>query len=548
MGTANLEALVEELLAASASLDRTIVDTACDRLIAGLASSARPLPTDTARGVLQALRRKRHFAPMQRLADALIRFGTDNAVVRRQYAQALIDCGQLVPAIELLVGLVRRTRDQPEEHAEALGLLGRAYKQVYVRAEGSRLGLGRQALRSALEAYHKAFQLDRARWLWHGVNVLALLCRAERDEARIDLGEQPEQLARELLGTVGAKLGPAAWECATAAEAAVALKDWDAAERWLARYVADPEVDAFALGGTLRQLTEVWGLVPGASRPGQLVAVLSAALLRETDGRLELQPHELQQLDAAGKGTFERVLGDTGTQTYVWLKKGLERAQSVGLVRQGDGRGIGTGFLVRGGDLDPAFGDEPLFLTNAHVISDDPADQSLPSRAARIGFELHPPSTAVHERSEIVWSSPRAALDATLLRLRPPPSGVPVCPIAERLPVLVGEGGARVYIIGHPGGRELAFSLQDNRLLDHEGPPRGQPSLAGRVLVHYRAPTEPGSSGSPVFDPVEWEVVALHHAGGDYVRRLNGEAGTYAANEGVWIQSIAAALRARAVR
>jgi hypothetical protein len=122
-------------------------------------------------------------------------------------------------------------------------------------------------------------------------------------------------------------------------------------------------------------------------------------------------------------------------------------------------------------------------------------------------------------------------------------AGLAPCPLAKRLPTLGDGADPRVYVIGHPEGRELAFSLQDNRLLDHEGPPGGLPSLGGRVLLHYRAPTEPGSSGSPVFDQGNWTVVGMHHAGGDFMRRLNGASGTYAANEGVWIQSIAAAVR-----
>lgn len=87
------------------------------------------------------------------------------------------------------------------------------------------------------------------------------------------------------------------------------------------------------------------------------------------------------------------------------------------------------------------------------------------------------------------------------------------------------------------------FSLQDNELLDHEGPPAGTPSQSERCLIHYRAPTEPGSSGSPVFNEApDWQVIGLHHAGGEYVRKLNGQSGTYAANEAIWIQSIAKAM------
>jgi len=59
------------------------------------------------------------------------------------------------------------------------------------------------------------------------------------------------------------------------------------------------------------------------------------------------------------------------------------------------------------------------------------------------------------------------------------------------------------------------------------------------VRVHYRAPTEGGSSGSPVFNASAWEVIALHHKGGMLgMPKLNGATGTYAANEGISLASI----------
>jgi V8-like Glu-specific endopeptidase len=85
-----------------------------------------------------------------------------------------------------------------------------------------------------------------------------------------------------------------------------------------------------------------------------------------------------------------------------------------------------------------------------------------------------------------------------------------------------------MYIIGHPGGRDLEFSLNDNRLI-----------ACNSQKLHYRTPTEGGSSGSPVFDPVGWEVVGLHHAGRLKMPKLNGPVGEfYEANEGVTILAI----------
>jgi V8-like Glu-specific endopeptidase len=55
--------------------------------------------------------------------------------------------------------------------------------------------------------------------------------------------------------------------------------------------------------------------------------------------------------------------------------------------------------------------------------------------------------------------------------------------------------------------------------------------------LHYRAPTEGGSSGSPIFN-IQWKLIGVHHAGDRAMARLNGQPGTYEANEGIWIQAI----------
>ena len=62
--------------------------------------------------------------------------------------------------------------------------------------------------------------------------------------------------------------------------------------------------------------------------------------------------------------------------------------------------------------------------------------------------------------------------------------------------------GDRVNIIQHPNGLPKQISFYSNVVM-----------YAGGNRVQYLTDTEPGSSGSPVFDH-NWEVVALHHSGG----------------------------------
>jgi len=199
---------------------------------------------------------------------------------------------------------------------------------------------------------------------------------------------------------------------------------------------------------------------------------------------------------------------------------------------------MGTGFLVRLKNKEG--GDAGCFvLTNAHVIG-DPSRPAIPSfGAASVRFEGYDPDRAFPIK-DIVWTSPVDKHDATILRIDGCPLDIQPIPMNRQLP----EPGSRsrLYVIGHPRGNELAFSFQDNHLLDHEGPTTGRPRQNGVVLVHYTTPTESGNSGSPVFVQGQWKAIALHHSGSAETRQLNGKVGTYSANEGISLASISDAL------
>ena len=126
------------------------------------------------------------------------------------------------------------------------------------------------------------------------------------------------------------------------------------------------------------------------------------------------------------------------------------------------------------------------------------------------------------------WYEPsrQNGLDTTILELAGYPQDVVPIPLAQALPRKPLRQ-RRAYVIGHPLGlAQPQFSLQDNVLLDYDH----------RVL-HYRSPTERGSSGSPVSDD-EWRLIGLHHVGGTGMPQLNHAGGTYAANEGITFEAI----------
>ena len=108
--------------------------------------------------------------------------------------------------------------------------------------------------------------------------------------------------------------------------------------------------------------------------------------------------------------------------------------------------------------------------------------------------------------------------------------------------------GSRLAVIGHPKGEALSLLIQGDinntygTLVDM-GPRNTSP--ADPVYLHYITSTEPGSSGSPVFETETWQLVGMHHAGFDPVRgrpRLGGKTGSHRANEGISLRSIARAI------
>jgi hypothetical protein len=517
--------VVDNLVGALRTFDWTEADRICGALVARVRESEEPFPEKAATRVLKELRRKRRVALIANVADALMGNGRNEAEIQRQYAQALIEQGQLTSAERTLQGLLRDPATPRREIAEAAGLLGRIYKQRYVEAGEPRSARQRDILWRALRFYFDIYRTNPTEHYWHGINAVALLARAERDAVSIPDVDLPpfRDLAREILKTldqIEQRKGELAyWERATALEAHVALRQFGEAKQDLREYMYDGNTDAFECASTLRQLREVWQIEKDGEPGAHVTAGLQAALLKRSGGELNLEAGDVEQ----GLQLNFSAIKDL---TFTWWKNGLERCAAVARVEDHNGRRVGTGFLVRRSDFLPDAGDGLALMTNWHVISDKGEHPlSIRPEIARANFEACGKTYRVKEM--VAYSR---ALDASLVGLEPAESTIGHCPLEPMPTPFSPEQKPRVYVIGFPGGRGLSFSVHDSIWLDTDG-----------TRLHYRTPTEPGSSGSPVFDQDHWTLIGLHHAGKTNMQRLRGQAGTYEANEGIAIEAIRSA-------
>jgi hypothetical protein len=449
--------------------------------------------------------------------------------MRRLHAQMLMERGFTEEALSRLHALLTLSSLPDYDRGQAFGHIGRIYKDRFIEAaEANDSPAARPLLRRAIDAYLAGRAAHASQGAWLGINAVALLSRPEAVEIEPNAREKAQHLAKEVQTEVAAMHGDR-YANATMAETFLALDDFDAALGYVQTYVFDLEVNIFAINNFHRQLTRVWRLGRRGSPGPEMVALASAALMQRSNGAFRVSSRELQQRQ---NSRYEAVFGADRFDSLENYRRGLDRCSCVARIGRSADTGAGTGFVLPGRVLDPRLGDPFVLITNAHVISEserERADGALHPGEAVVTFAALDgvPRDKEFGLGKVLFTSAREDLDVTVVELSEPI--VPSSPyqMLDVLPVAASK--APVRIIGHPSGRGLSLSV--NELLDHEAP-----------KLHYRTASEGGSSGSPVFNH-DWKLIGLHHAGGDAMPRLNGQPGTYQANEGIWIKSIVDRIR-----
>ena len=214
---------------------------------------------------------------------------------------------------------------------------------------------------------------------------------------------------------------------------------------------------------------------------------------------------------------LEKILRSRESLVQIaWLGKGMQVSKSVCRVVCANGS-MGTGFVIESGYL----------ITNNHVIPD-----AATAAGAKIEFNYEADFSGFLQ-SQTVYkldardfkTSSQKLLDYTKVKIIDNPNK----PLSdwgfsevETAPTL--QKGEPLSIIQHPSGglKQIAFGTND---------------IIGvwKDKLFYRIDTEPGSSGSPVFNK-DWKVIALHHAGRTMREgglQINDKGDKKGANEGI---------------
>lgn len=239
----------------------------------------------------------------------------------------------------------------------------------------------------------------------------------------------------------------------------------------------------------------------------RLVARRSRSIVPGHDGTVPETEGERRALESELKMTLEKINEEADFLPVSFLSDGALCAEAICRVvvpGESGGYSLGTGFLIAPG----------LLMTNHHVIETESQGQEgmaeflYEEGESPIAVSLHPERFFMTE----------ASLDFTIIACDG--HGIEhISPIPlSRNPAVVTRY-ERVNIIQHPRGRRKEIAIHDNRV----------DRVQDKVIL-YETDTEPGSSGSAVFNNA-WQLVALHHAG--YARP-----GQRALNEGIRISAI----------
>ena len=223
------------------------------------------------------------------------------------------------------------------------------------------------------------------------------------------------------------------------------------------------------------------------ARAGQLQpeAVVAAIVPGE-----QLEPHVL----------LERIIDATNDlQAANFLTRGARAARTVARISY-DQRGrlvpAGTGSLVG----------QRLLLTNNHVLPDvATAEQATAEFNVEIDLDEVTGTVVIYRLDPQALFLTDEHLDYTLVAIQIGPDGRAPGQeygwnqlIAQQGKIATGEP---VNVVGHPMGRLKEIAIRNNSL-----------QTVLEEFIHYETDTEPGNSGSPVFND-QWEIVALHHSG-----------------------------------
>lgn len=199
---------------------------------------------------------------------------------------------------------------------------------------------------------------------------------------------------------------------------------------------------------------------------------------------------------AAAGIVLERIINTEDFLGVRYLEAGALAARAVGRVNILDARGrlagYGSGSLVS----------PQLLLTNHHVLPDrETAGSSVIEFDYQDGLDGRPLKPTILRLDPESFFLADEELDFALVAVG---AGADALARYGFNPLIAAEGkaivGDFVTIVQHPRGEKKQVALRENRIVQVLDP-----------QLHYEADTEPGSSGSPVFND-QWEIVALHHA------------------------------------
>jgi len=195
------------------------------------------------------------------------------------------------------------------------------------------------------------------------------------------------------------------------------------------------------------------------------------------------------------------VIKQSQLMSSFFLAAGAERARAVGRIVIQTGVSIGTGFLIS----------PRLLMTTNHVIENERI-----AALCRIEFDYVRRFDGRFGDTQLFRLLPGEFfltsvthndlnLDYTIVAVEPVTSQGDELAGRGFIPLVSTLGDLTVFewanIIQHPGGEPQQVALRDNKVVK---------SLDN--FIHYEADTQPGSSGSPVFND-QWQLVALHHSG-----------------------------------